>query len=702
MSMPPIGPTYTFTTIPSTTLGSDPRPPVYAAPIPRPTPGLGSVPPTTTPLYRTPPGFPPRPPIYRGYMPHHAMAGIPYYPPPPTITPPADPIAVAVAVGRAMAEQLASCARDANRTDSRRSVDIAKLITKFSGDRDPRQHLEIFEQVCEDLNERNDVTKSHAFSLTLSDKAGKRYRTLKLEEKQNMAVVKTSFIKAFAKQGPKWGLSSQLHSAERNKGESMRDFIYRLKHLNSRCSPHERFRDDQLLDRFINGMNHTELYNSLITSGITTWDDMVTAVIQLEDSLEMKETAGTPSESPSTNTSDTNSSNIEQIVTSSLQRYGYEGNNYRFRSSYQYPPRATAPLALPAPPATTQSTAIVPVRATRPYMPTRPYRPYTPYPPPVLPPQPKITPVNQELVEEEVELEYAPTKEDEEYNVYPEYYVHDPEGPKPIFQVSALGRGQSMNNPGRRPPLLCYGCGKPHKYADCPDRKPILCFECGEPHKVADCLYKASTSAAPINPNMPRATCSGCGIDHLIPQCPHKPPEAPVITPLNILSRHVSSEKPKGISTLNALTQLQAKADPIIASKEAIDGKSATSSKKKHKKKITKKSKKKIIGTTTDPVTIQDASDDSDAPSSSKSNAKHPGIDEKPLVIGPTMRSKVNKPGVYPAPDEEIHKLKNAIDLVQLTQATLEPPSTPILNAWELPTTIYGPQKIQMALQFRA
>ena len=98
-----------------------------------------------------------------------------------------------------------------------------------------------------------------------------------------MAAVKLAFIRAFAKQGPKWGLTFQLHLAKRNKNESMRDFIYRLKHLNSRCPLHKRFRDDQLLDRFINGMNHKELYNSLITQGITTWDDTVTAVIQLED-----------------------------------------------------------------------------------------------------------------------------------------------------------------------------------------------------------------------------------------------------------------------------------------------------------------------------------------------------------------------------------------------------------------------------------
>ena len=72
-----------------------------------------------------------------------------------------------------------------------------------------------------------------------------------------MATIKTAFIVAFAKQGPKWGLSSQLRLAERNNGESMRDFINRLKHLNSQCKPHERFRDDQLLDETSNQWDET-------------------------------------------------------------------------------------------------------------------------------------------------------------------------------------------------------------------------------------------------------------------------------------------------------------------------------------------------------------------------------------------------------------------------------------------------------------
>lgn len=143
-----------------------------------------------------------------------------------------------------------------------------------------------------------------------------------------MAAVKAAFIHAFAKQGPKWGLASQLHATERKKGESMCDFIYRLKHLNSRCQPHERLHNDQLLDRFINGMNHKELYNSMITRRITTWEDTIITVIQLEDNLKMRESVN-PSSDTSTKKSTTKSAAppINQVVATYLQKMGYANRN---------------------------------------------------------------------------------------------------------------------------------------------------------------------------------------------------------------------------------------------------------------------------------------------------------------------------------------------------------------------------------------
>ena len=128
-----------------------------------------------------------------------------------------------------------------------------------------------------------------------------------------------------------------------------------------------------------------------------------------------------------------------------------KGQNYR-RFPYSPPFRAAAPLALPpAPqqaPVATQAMAIVPIQAQRPYVQDRPYRPVTPYPPAILPPQPKITPVNQVTAKEVVEPEYEEMEGEEYQYIYPEYYVHDDEGPKPVYQVNAIGRGQAMNNFG--------------------------------------------------------------------------------------------------------------------------------------------------------------------------------------------------------------------------------------------------------------
>ena len=67
-------------------------------------------------------------------------------------------------------------------------------------------------------------------------------------------------------------------------------------------------------------MNHTELYNSLVTRGITTWDDTVAAVIELEDNLEIKEATSTPSETASTQPSQASSPSIEQTVGAYIQK----------------------------------------------------------------------------------------------------------------------------------------------------------------------------------------------------------------------------------------------------------------------------------------------------------------------------------------------------------------------------------------------
>ena len=78
--------------------------------------------------------------------------------------------------------------------------------------------------------------------------------------------------------------------------------------------------DDQLLDRLINGMKHTEFYNSLVTRGITTWDDTIVAVIELEDNLEIKEATSAPSETASIQPSQATAPSMEQMVATYIQK----------------------------------------------------------------------------------------------------------------------------------------------------------------------------------------------------------------------------------------------------------------------------------------------------------------------------------------------------------------------------------------------
>ena len=116
MSAPFTGPTYTFTLPPPATTGSGIPTPRFNVPFPWTTPRPKIVPPSIPSTSRSPPSFPPRPPPY---APPFPASGIPYYPP-PLATAPIDPIAVAAAVGRAMAKQMAPRGgRDVNRVDSR-------------------------------------------------------------------------------------------------------------------------------------------------------------------------------------------------------------------------------------------------------------------------------------------------------------------------------------------------------------------------------------------------------------------------------------------------------------------------------------------------------------------------------------------------------------------------------------------------------
>ncbi|MCO5594246.1 hypothetical protein L7F22_048273 [Adiantum nelumboides] len=166
-----------------------------------------------------------------------------------------------------------------------KAVQVAKIAQKYNGDGDVRKHVEIFEQVCDSLGEYNDLNRCRALSLTLSGKAGDWYRILRVEEKTIYPTLRRLFLKEYIREGVLWGVASQLQKAKREDGESVRDFISRLKNLNSRCTPNERFNNNQLLDRFMRGLHHENIYNGLIIRGITTWEAVTTNAIELEDNL---------------------------------------------------------------------------------------------------------------------------------------------------------------------------------------------------------------------------------------------------------------------------------------------------------------------------------------------------------------------------------------------------------------------------------
>ncbi|MCO5561196.1 hypothetical protein L7F22_014817 [Adiantum nelumboides] len=173
-----------------------------------------------------------------------------------------------------------------DREPSSKAVQVAKIAQKYNGDGDFRKHVKIFEQVCDSLGEYNDSNRCRALSLTLSEKAEDWYRTLRMEEKTIYPIL---LLKEYIREGVLWGVASQLQKAKREDGESVRDFISRLKNLNSQCALNEHFNNNQLLDRFIRGLHHENIYNGLIIRGITTWEAITTNAIELEDNLMIAE-----------------------------------------------------------------------------------------------------------------------------------------------------------------------------------------------------------------------------------------------------------------------------------------------------------------------------------------------------------------------------------------------------------------------------
>ncbi|KAI5059819.1 hypothetical protein GOP47_0026138, partial [Adiantum capillus-veneris] len=220
------------------------------------------------------------------HTPRSAPVPLPHMIPrvPPSALPPhiGDVAAFAQTIGRSIAENMRHAS---DREPRSKAVQIAKLTQKFNGDEDARKHIEVFEQVCDSLGERNELHKCYALSLTLSGKAGDWYRTLRVDEKTIYPTLRRLFLKEYIREGVLWGVASQLQKAERKEGESVRDFISRLKHLNSRCPVNERFNNNQLLDRFIRALRNEGIYNGLVIRGITTWEDVTANAIQLEDNL---------------------------------------------------------------------------------------------------------------------------------------------------------------------------------------------------------------------------------------------------------------------------------------------------------------------------------------------------------------------------------------------------------------------------------
>lgn len=72
-----------------------------------------------------------------------------------------------------------------------------------------------------------------------------------------------------------WGVDAKLQKKDRKEGQPICGFISRLKDLNLFVL--------QLLKKFVHGLNHEDIHNSIVIIGMTTWNEFIANAIELED-----------------------------------------------------------------------------------------------------------------------------------------------------------------------------------------------------------------------------------------------------------------------------------------------------------------------------------------------------------------------------------------------------------------------------------
>ena len=96
-------------------------------------------------------------------------------------------------------------------------------------------------------------------------------------------------VKSFLREGCVYHLDPQLFNDERKEGESLRNYIFRMKHLNSLCKLEERLWDFYMKDIFLKGLNHPMIYKGLAYSQLTrlnaSWHECAHRSIRIEDHI---------------------------------------------------------------------------------------------------------------------------------------------------------------------------------------------------------------------------------------------------------------------------------------------------------------------------------------------------------------------------------------------------------------------------------
>ena len=444
---------------------------------------------------------------------------------------------------------------------------LQKFCKKFNGSGDPYDHIAQYRQLIFAEGITDVHTMVQAFGLTMEGRALAWFQTLKPSVLYDFEVLVKRFIEAHSKIGIKHNTVTLILNFKRNKNETVRECIDRLRKYIARCPSREMPNQERLISCFLEGLDNEQLYTQLFAKNHTDFDECCYNAQKLDDNCEWLRN----NNSHSTSSRDERDKGVD---TNALADALWRRMKLEQRNTSPYRPhpmrtyvceRCSGPHPTDRCPNGNLKWCDICVRMGNHetskcfYCPKyeADARESGERAKPVLgnqPPIPGTTGVRYAEPDELATQELVPAGAyyDEEYPIIEEY---GDDYTRPLM-IMGMGRGQAPEGFVRKLPMgTCYNCQGDHYIKDCPhELKPR--FKEGPWPKVL-------------------RFCADCGIEHLARDCPKKPPpQQPGKTVLNYIEP-VNDTRSESQASLRVITRAQArnKAERVTSQEETLQPK---------------------------------------------------------------------------------------------------------------------------------